>query len=113
MAWEHHKSSVTIVFDVVRNVLVLVGTGYVSVLIWQYNWVLALVALLPVYAILLNVFGFLTLPLYQLTPENRLKARMHEAMMSGDLEKGKALTDQFVKQFSVNVPPGYEEHPSS
>lgn len=113
MAWEHQKSGVTICLDVIRNVAILVGTGWVTVLIWRYNWILGLVAVIPVYLILLNVIGLLTLPLYRFTPENRLKARMHQAMMSGDFEKGKQLTDQFTKQFSVNVPPDYEKHSPS
>lgn len=113
MAWAHQKSGLTIFFDVIRNVLIGVGTGWVTVLIWRHNWILGLVAFIPVYVILLNVFGFLTLPLYRFTPENRLKARMHQAMMSGDLEKGKALTDQFVRQFGVNLPADHAEHPSN
>lgn len=104
MAWEHQKSGVTIILDVVRNLLILGATGYVMVLVWRYNWIIALLGLLPAYVVFLNVFGFLTLPLYRFTPENRLKAKMHQAMASGDLEKGKELTDQFIKRFKVNVP---------
>jgi hypothetical protein len=53
---------------------------------------------------MLNLFGFLTLPLYVFTPENRLKAKAFKAFESGDFEKGKALTDDFTKRFNVNVP---------
>ena len=104
MAWEHQKSGATIILDIVRNLLILAATGYVTVLIWRYNWIIALLGLLPVYFVFLNVFGFLTLPLYHLTPENRLKGKMHQAMTSGDLKKGKELTDEFVERFKVNVP---------
>lgn len=104
MAWEHQKSGVTIILDVLRNLLILAATGYATFLAWRYNWIVALVGFLPLYVIFLNVFGFLTLPLYRLTPENRLKAKMHQAMASGDLEKGKELTDQFIRRFKVDVP---------
>lgn len=104
MTWDHQKSGVTITLDIVRNLLILAATGYVTVLVWRYNWIIALLGLLPVYFVFLNVFGFLTLPLYRFTPENRLKAKMHQAMASRDLEKGKELTDQFIKRFKVDVP---------
>jgi hypothetical protein len=104
MAWDHQKSGVTICLDVIRNVAILVGTGWVTVLLWRYNWILGLVVVIPIYLILLNVIGLLALPLYRFTPENRLKARMHEAIMSGDLQKGKELTDEFIARFKVDVP---------
>ena len=104
VAWEHRKSGTTIILDVLRNLLILAATGYVTVLVWRYNWIIALLGLLPVYVVFLNVFGFLTLPLYRFTPENRLKAKMYQAIASGDLQKGKELTDQFTTRFEVDVP---------
>jgi hypothetical protein len=87
-----------------RNVLILAATGYAVYLIWRWNWIIALIVAIPFYIIMLNVFGFLTLPLYALTPENRLKAKAFKAFENGDLEKGKALTDEFTEKFNVNVP---------
>ncbi|KKL14597.1 hypothetical protein LCGC14_2514050, partial [marine sediment metagenome] len=73
MAYEHEKSETTIFLDIVRNVLILVATGYAVSLIWQWNWIVALIATFPVYVVMLNLIGFATLPLYTLTPENRLQ----------------------------------------
>lgn len=104
MAWEHEKSGVTISLDILRHLLILVGTGYAIFLIWKWNWIVALIAAIPVYIVMLNLFGFLTLPLYAFTPENRLKAKAFKAFKNGDIDKGKTLTDEFAKKFNVNVP---------
>jgi hypothetical protein len=104
MAWEHEKSGVTMSLDILRHLLILAGTGYAVFLIWKWNWIIALTAAIPIYIVMLNFFGFLTLPLYAFTPENRLKAKAFKAFENGDLEKGKALTDEFTKKFNVNVP---------
>ena len=53
---------------------------------------------------MLNLFGFLTLPLYLLTPENKMKAKPLKAFQKVDFETGKALTDKFSKKFNANVP---------
>ncbi len=104
MAWEHEKSGTTIFFDIVRNLLILVATGYAVFLIWKWNWIFALIAAVPVYIVMLNLFGFLTLPLYAFTPENKLKAKTFKAFENSDFEKGKALTNEFTEKFNVNVP---------
>ena len=106
MAWEHEKSGTTIFLDILRNLLILVATGYAVFLIWKWNWIVALIAAIPVYIVMLNLFGFLTLPLYAFTPENRLKAKAFKAFENGDFEKGKALTDEFTEKYNVNVPKG-------
>ena len=104
MVWEHKKSGTTFFLDILRNLLILIATGYVVLLIWKWNWIIALIVAIPVYIIMLNLFGFLTLPLYAITPENRQKAKALKAFENGDFEKGKTLTDKFTKEFNVNVP---------
>lgn len=104
MVWEHEKSWTTIFLDILRNLLVLIATGYVVFLIWKWNWIVALVTVIPIYIIMLNLFGFLTLPLYIFIPENRMKYKASKAFEDGDFEKGKTLTDEFTKRFNVNVP---------
>ena len=104
MAWEHEKSGTTIFLDILRNLLILVATGYGVFLIWKWNWIVALIAAIPVYIIMLNLLGLLTLPLYAFTPENRLKAKALKAIENGDLETGMALLDEFEEKFNVNVP---------
>ena len=104
MAWEHEKSGTTIFLDILRNVLIVAATGFVVFLIWKWNWIVALIAAIPVYVVLLNLFGFLTLPLYALTPENRLMGKAYKAFKKNDFEKGGALTKEFEEKFNVNVP---------
>jgi len=104
MAWEHEKSGVTICLDVFRHLLVIVGTCYAVFLIWKLNWIIAMISAIPVYIIMLNLFGFISLPLYAFTPENRLKAKAFRSFGKGDFEKGKALTDEFTEKFNVKLP---------
>jgi hypothetical protein len=107
MAWEHEKSGTTIFLDILRNLLILAATAYAVFLIWKWNCIVALITAIPVYVVMLNLFGFLTLPLYAFTPENRLMRRAGEAFEQGDVEKGKALTDEFTEKFNVNVSEKY------
>jgi hypothetical protein len=104
MAWEHEKSKKPVFLDILRNMLILIATGYAVFLTWNWNWIIALIAAIPIYIVMLNLFGFLMLPLYAFTPENRLKAKALEAFENGDFEKGKTLTDEITKKFNVNVP---------
>ena len=67
--------------DVVRHLLILAATAYVTVLLWRWSWIAAIVACLPVYVVALNVFGFLTLPLYALTPEVKRAREMERALL--------------------------------
>ncbi len=113
MAWEHEKSGVTIALDVVRNVATALATIWTTYTIARYSWLWAAIAFLPVGVLMLNVCGFLTLPLYRLTPENRLKARVHRAMMRGDVAEGDLLTKEFEKRFNVNVPAGGSTAPEN
>lgn len=104
MTWEHEKSGTTLFFDVIRHLLILSGTCYVVFLIWQRSWLVAIIATIPIYLILLNLIGFLTLPLYLLTPESRLGAKAIKASEKGNFETAKTLSDKFSKEFNVNVP---------
>lgn len=104
MAYEHEKSGVTILLDVIRNVLILIATGFLVFLIWKWHWIAAVLAAIPVYIVMMNVVGFLTLPLYMLTPENKLKAKAFRAFQAGDFEQGMALTDEFTEKFNANIP---------
>lgn len=103
MTSEHTKSGTTLLLDIVRHLLILAGTCYVVFLIWQHSLLIAVIAAIPIYIILLNLIGFLTLPLYGLTPESRLAAKASKALAKGDFEAGKALSDKFAKEYSVNV----------
>jgi hypothetical protein len=70
---EHRRSGATFLLDLVRYALILFGTWYVLRLLWSFSWIVALVAAIPVFVVMLNVCGFVTLPFYALTPEVRAK----------------------------------------
>jgi hypothetical protein len=67
--------------DAVRHILILGAWGYATLLLWQWHWIAALLACVPVYVVMLNLFGFLTLPLYMLTPEVRQAREMQRALL--------------------------------
>jgi hypothetical protein len=104
MAYERAKSGTTILLDITRHLLTLAVTAGGVFLLWRWNWVAGLLAAFPIYVVVLNTVGFLTLPLYSLTPECRLGGKMMKAFESGDFGKGVALTGEFEKRFNVNVP---------
>lgn len=81
MATQGGKSGATMFLDLLRNALILVATGYATYAIWRWHWIAGVVALVPVYIVMLNVFGFLTLPLYLLTPEARRVREMEKALL--------------------------------
>ena len=60
----------------VRNLLTMCSTVYGAFLIGQWHWIAAILAVIPVYFIVLNLFGFLMLPLYAFTPEVRRAKEM-------------------------------------
>lgn len=104
MTWEHQKSGTTIFFDIIRYIFIFSGTGFVLYFICKYNWVLAVIAAIPVFIIMLNLFGFLTLPLYLLTPESRAGSKTFRSLDKGDIDSTKAQTEAFIRDFNVNVP---------
>ena len=66
------KSSFTKTLDFIRNILIILTTIYLVYLLWYCNWVIALISSIPLYIILLNLYGFLTLPFYFLSPEGKM-----------------------------------------
>lgn len=67
----HEKSSFTIFLDLFRNTLIFIATGYIVYLLWSWHWLSAIILAIPIYIIVMNIIGFMTLPFYRLTPENR------------------------------------------
>lgn len=57
--------------DIIRVSLVFIGTIIIVPWLWDVHWALGGVLALPVFVILLNVIGFLTLPFYGLTSEHQ------------------------------------------
>jgi len=97
----HNKSLVTIIFDVIRNILILIATIYVLSLLWQWHWLSAVVGAIPIYVLIMNIIGFLTLPVYLLTPENRLLKKTSDAFDNNDFEAAKELNKSFEDKFKT------------
>ena len=81
------KSSFTIILDIIRNILILAISGYIVYLLWNWHWLAAIIGAIPIYIIVMNIIGFITLPLYLLTPENRLLKKTSKAMNRGDIQE--------------------------
>ena len=67
--------------DVLRHALILGAWGYATFLLWQWHWIAAVLACVPVYVVMMNLVGFATLPLYLLTPEVRRAREMERALL--------------------------------
>lgn len=75
--------------DAIRHLIIFIATITTLYFIWKIHWLLAIVVALPVYIILLNLVGFLTLPLYglaiyawySLTPDGRAASEMLDNIM--------------------------------
>lgn len=80
MAVDGGKSVATASLDLLRHALVLAATAYATYGIWKWNWIAAVVTVIPVYVIVLNLLGFLTLPLYLFTPEIRRTRETEKAL---------------------------------
>ncbi|MEN6425571.1 MAG: hypothetical protein ABFE13_09425 [Phycisphaerales bacterium] len=76
-----------IVFDAIRWALILTATGLSVRYLWTVNRIAGVVLALPAFVLFLNLFGFLTLRLYDHTLEAR-KARE----FFGSLQTGEAPT---------------------
>jgi hypothetical protein len=109
MADEHEKSGVTITLDILRHLLIIGSTAYIISMIWNWNWIVALIAAVPLYIVMLNLIGFLTLPLYAFTPEKRLLRKGHKAIKAGDFETLRSVNREFEDEYNVNVPEGPSE----
>ena len=76
-----------IVFDAIRWAMILGATVLSVRWLWSVSWILGTVLALPVFAIFLNLFGFLTLPLYDHTIEARKARELSHALEKGDTTK--------------------------
>ena len=75
--------------DVIRHLIIFIATITTLYFIWKIHWLLAIIVALPVYIIVLNLVGFLTLPIYglaihawySLTPDGRVASEMLDNIM--------------------------------
>ena len=82
------KSATTVCLDLLRYALILAATAYATLWLWSWNGVVAMIAIVPVYIVALNIFGFLTLPLYLLTPETKRAREMEKALFKRERKQG-------------------------
>jgi len=78
------KSAVWLFSDFIRHLLIVAGTIAVLYFLWKIHWLLAPLAALPVYILMVNLVGFITLPLYILTPEHAVAAKAYKAIEKGN-----------------------------
>jgi len=72
------KSTHTVVLDVFRHFIPIAVAALATWALWEWNWMVAVASLATVYSIALKVAGFITQPLYELTPEARWFRQNHK-----------------------------------
>jgi hypothetical protein len=65
------KSITWYLLDFLRHILTFAGTAVVAWYLWKINWIIGAISIFPVFILLLNIIGFLTLRIYDITPESR------------------------------------------
>jgi len=63
------KSITWYLLDFLRYILTFGGTAVIAWYLWKIDWRIGAISILPVFILLLNIIGFLTLRLYDITPE--------------------------------------------
>ena len=90
------KSEVTLFWDFTRHLLIMTGTVIVTYFLWtRVHWLLAAILFIPVYVVMLNLFGFLTLPLYFLTPECKVFSSAEKALLKGDTSTALQIIEEY------------------
>ena len=95
------KSSFTKILDFTRNVLIILTTLYLLIFLWKLSWIYAVIGAIPIYIILLNIFGFLTLPLYFLTPEHKELKKSKKIINEYGIDMGAEATS-IIENFNKN-----------
>ncbi|MFH1370858.1 MAG: hypothetical protein ABII09_06190 [Planctomycetota bacterium] len=103
MAFANQKSGTTILWDTIRYLLILSSTGTVLYFIGKYSIVLAIIAALPVFVIMLNLIGFLTLPLYIFTPESRTCSKLEKLLDKGDMDSYRKQMNAFKQDYNMDL----------
>ena len=74
------KSISWYLLDFLRHTLTFAGTAAVVWYLWKVDWRIAAAAVLPVFVLILNIVGFSTLRVYDITPEANAARRARESM---------------------------------
>jgi len=75
--------------DFLRHILTFSGTAIIAWYLWEIDWKIGAISILPVFILLLNIIGFLTLRLYDITPEASVARNAGERLdkFNHELEK--------------------------
>jgi hypothetical protein len=75
------KSITWYLLDFLRFILIFGGTAVIASYLWKINWIIGAISILPVFILLLNIIGFLTLPVYYyVPPEARVARKARESI---------------------------------
>jgi hypothetical protein len=66
------------VLDFLHHLLSFAGTALIASYLWEMDWRVGTMAILPVFILLLAITGFLILRLYAMTPEGRVAQEARE-----------------------------------
>ncbi len=66
------KSITWYLLDFMRHLFSFGGTAIIAWYLWRIDWRIGAIVILPVFFLLLNTIGFLTLRMYDVTPEARI-----------------------------------------
>ena len=77
-----------------------VATGLIVFKIWQSSWLWALLAVIPVFIVVMILQFILMAPLFRRTPEGKLKAEMKQAIKEGRIEEAGALAEEYRRKFN-------------
>jgi hypothetical protein len=74
------KSMTWYLLDFLRHTLIFAGTAVIAWYLWKIDWRIGAISILPVFILLLNIIGFLTLHIYYITPEASVSRKAIETL---------------------------------
>lgn len=97
--FSHTKSGFTRLLDFIRNIFIVLLTIYFVYLLWHWNWIVAIISAIPIYIITINLVGFITIPIYSFSPENRLLKKGFKAAHKHNFEEFHQINEEFEDKF--------------
>jgi len=74
------KSISWYLLDFLRHILTFAGTGATAWYLWKIDWRIGAIAVFPVFVLIVNIIGFLTLRVYDITPEASAARKARESL---------------------------------
>ncbi|MBU4446494.1 hypothetical protein KJ656_15680 [bacterium] len=77
----NRKKSITwYLLDFLRFIMTFGGTAVIAWYLWKIDWRIGAIFILPGFILLLNIIGFLTLRVYDITPEASAARKVRESL---------------------------------